>query len=61
MRETDAKTVEALARVAQIDVPEEDRELLRLVFDNQMHAIDLLDSVDVSVVEPIVSFDPRWR
>jgi Asp-tRNA(Asn)/Glu-tRNA(Gln) amidotransferase C subunit len=59
--ETDAKTIEALARVAQIDVPEEDRELLRLVFENQSRAIDQLDSVDVSEVEPIVSFDPRWR
>lgn len=57
----DNELVEALMRVAGIELPDEDRELLTLVLENQLRSARLLEGVDVENVEPIVSFDPRWR
>jgi aspartyl/glutamyl-tRNA(Asn/Gln) amidotransferase C subunit len=61
MGEVENELVDALARVARIHLPDEDRELLRSVLENQLQAIRRLEGVDVENVEPIVSFDPRWR
>jgi Asp-tRNA(Asn)/Glu-tRNA(Gln) amidotransferase C subunit len=57
----DPQLVEELARAARIEVPAEDRELLTTMLQNQLDAIRLVQQVDVDGVEPIVSFDPRWR
>jgi hypothetical protein len=59
--ELDWKLVEAVAAIAELGVPEEDRELLVAVLDNQLAGSRSLLELDVSEIEPIVSFDPRWR
>ena len=53
--------VQAAARVAGIDVPNADFPSLTAAFANQLAAIAALETVDVSEVEPIAAFDPRWR
>ena len=53
--------VDVLARVAGFSVPEEDRSLLTAVLANQLAGVRRLEQLDVGDVEPIVSFDPRWR
>jgi hypothetical protein len=52
--------VDALAQIAGLTVPEEDREILVGVFTNQLAAARLVESLDLGDVEPIVTFDPRW-
>jgi hypothetical protein len=59
--ELDWELVAAVAAVAELGVPPEDRELLVAVLDNQLAGSRSLLELDVSEVEPIVSFDPRWR
>ena len=53
--------VDTLAQVAGFEVPEEDRELLAAILQNQLASVRRLEQLDVGDVEPIVSFDPRWR
>jgi hypothetical protein len=60
-RELDWQLVEAVAAVAELGVPPEDRDLLVAVLDNQLAGSRSLLELDVAEVEPIVSFDPRWR
>jgi Asp-tRNA(Asn)/Glu-tRNA(Gln) amidotransferase C subunit len=55
------EVVDALAKVAGFEVPEEDRVLLAAVLENQLSSVRRLEQLDVGDVEPIVSFDPRWR
>ena len=47
--------------MAGFEVPEEDRALLAAVLENQLSSVRRLEQLDVGDVEPIVSFDPRWR
>ena len=53
--------VAAAARVAGIDVPNDDFPSLTAAFANQLQAIAALESVDASELEPVVALDPRWR
>ena len=53
--------VDVLAGVAGFEVPAGDRELLTAILRNQLAAVRVLAELDVQDVEPIVSFDPRWR
>ena len=55
------EVVDALAKVAGFEVLEEDRALLAAVLENQLSSVRRLEQLDVGDVEPIVSFDPRWR
>ena len=55
------EVVDALAKVAGFEVPDEDRALLAAVLANQLSSVRRLEQLDVGDVEPIVSFDPRWR
>lgn len=57
----DDELVEALARAAGVELPAEDRELLSMLLKNQLDAVRVLEAADVEGIEPIVSFDPRWR
>jgi Asp-tRNA(Asn)/Glu-tRNA(Gln) amidotransferase C subunit len=57
----DKETIGAVARVAGIKIPEADLPSLAGAFANQLQAIAALEELDVDEVEPIVSFDPRWR
>jgi hypothetical protein len=50
-----------LASFAGVDVPAEDLELLATALTEQMCAIARVSDFDLADVEPIVSFDPRWR
>lgn len=59
--EVSSELVETLARAAGFELPDEDRELLAALLGNQLEAIRSLEELDVTDVEPIVSFDPRWR
>ena len=43
------------ARVAGIEIPNEDLPSLTAAFANQLQAIA------ASVLEPVSTFDPRWR
>ena len=49
------------ARVAGIEIPNEDLPSLTVAFANQLQAIAALEKVDASVLEPVSTFDPRWR
>ena len=49
------------ARVAGIEIPNEDLPSLTAAFANQLQAIAALEKVDASVLEPVSTFDPRWR
>jgi len=55
------EVVDALAKVAGFEVPEEDRALLASVLANQLAGVRRIEQLDLGDVEPIVSFDPRWR
>jgi hypothetical protein len=59
--EVTPEVVDVLAGVAGISVPEEDLELLSAVLANQLAGVRRLEELDLGDVEPIVSFDPRWR
>ena len=59
--EVTPEIVDVLAGVAGFSVPEEDRSLLTDVLANQLGGVHRLEQLDLGDVEPIVSFDPRWR
>ena len=59
--EVDADVVRVLAAVAGIPVPEEDLEPLVGAFRNHLRGMELLDTLDLEGVDPIVTFDPRWE
>jgi hypothetical protein len=51
----------AAARAAGIELPEADLPSVRAAFANQIEAIAALEAVDASELEPVSTFDPRWR
>lgn len=53
--------VAAAARVAGIEIPNADFPSLVAAFANQLGAIAALEEVDAAELEPVVTFDPRWR
>jgi hypothetical protein len=57
----DRLAVGLLAAAAGLALPEEDRDLLVEAFAAQAKVVQSLLSVDVAEMEPIVTFDPRWR
>jgi Asp-tRNA(Asn)/Glu-tRNA(Gln) amidotransferase C subunit len=52
--------VEALARLAGVQVPPEDLMPLAAALANQIASIARLDQLDLARVNPILEFDPRW-
>ena len=58
--DVDADVVRTLARVAGINIPEEDVEPLVGALRNHLAGMKALDELDVDEADPIVTFDPRW-
>ena len=52
--------LEQLAELIGLKVPPEDIEPLLGAVANQLTGVRLLQSLDLSTVEPLVTFDPRW-
>lgn len=57
----DAGLIKHVAAFAGLTVPDEDLALLVDAAQNQLSTADLLRMLELDDVEPIVSFDPRWR
>jgi aspartyl-tRNA(Asn)/glutamyl-tRNA(Gln) amidotransferase subunit A len=55
-----ADIVRMLAVLAGIDVPTEDEQGLVKAFDNVLASAALLQPLDLSGIDPVVTFDPRW-
>jgi Asp-tRNA(Asn)/Glu-tRNA(Gln) amidotransferase C subunit len=53
-------TVKQLGHLAGLDIPAEDLDELAEALTNQLASVALLDQVDLSGVDPILEFDPRW-
>ena len=60
-RDVDADVVRTLARVAGINLPDEDVEPLVGALRNHLAGMKALDELDVDEADPIVTFDPRWE
>ncbi len=54
------ETVEVLARVAGLTVPETDREALAEALTDQLASLAAIERLDLSNVDPILQLDPRW-
>lgn len=54
------ETIDVLARAAGLIVPPEDREALAEALTDQLASIAAIERLDLSRVDPILRFDPRW-
>lgn len=52
--------VQELARLAGLQVPDEDLAPLAIALANQIASMAQLDQLDLAQVSPILEFDPRW-
>jgi len=59
--DVDADDVRTLARVAGIEIPDEDIEPLVGALRNHLAGMKALDGLDIDEADPIVTFDPRWE
>jgi hypothetical protein len=57
----DGELIKHVAAFAGLSVPDGDLALLAGAAQNQLSAADVLRTLELDDVEPIVSFDPRWR
>ena len=55
------EVLRVVAELVGIRVPVTDEAALARSFADQLSAMDMLDSVDLSAFNPVVEFDPRWR
>lgn len=58
--EVDSEVIRGLARVAGIDLPDEDVEPLIGVFKNHLAGMEVLDRLDLEEFDPIVTMDASW-
>jgi Asp-tRNA(Asn)/Glu-tRNA(Gln) amidotransferase C subunit len=58
--EISRETLELLAQIAGIQVPEDDAAGLTEALRNQLASIELIDRLDLTDVQPALWFDPRW-
>jgi hypothetical protein len=58
--ELSPETLELIAQLAGITLPPEDIAALAGALRNQLAAIELIDRLDLSDVQPALGFDPRW-
>ena len=58
---TDPELVARLCGLVGVEPLPEDVELLALVLDNELGQAEQLRVLELDDLEPIVSFDPRWR
>jgi Asp-tRNA(Asn)/Glu-tRNA(Gln) amidotransferase C subunit len=56
-----AEAVLLLSRLQGIEIPAEDVEEVRAALAAHLESVRALDELDLTDVEPIVHFDPRWR
>jgi Asp-tRNA(Asn)/Glu-tRNA(Gln) amidotransferase C subunit len=56
-----SEDVLALARLHGVEIAPEDLSEVRAVFADHLGAIAVFDELDLTDVEPVVHFDPRWR
>jgi Asp-tRNA(Asn)/Glu-tRNA(Gln) amidotransferase C subunit len=54
------EVVELLARLVGLTLPPEDIEPLATALRSQLASIEALDELDLTDVNPILEFDPRW-
>lgn len=59
--EVDRETVQVLACVAGIRVPDEDLDALVAALRNHLEGVAALDALDLDESDPIVTFDARWQ
>lgn len=52
--------VGVLSALAGIEVPAQDAQGLVTALNNVLAASALLQALDLSGIEPVVTFDPRW-
>jgi hypothetical protein len=53
--------LERVAALVGLALPSEDLDLLQGVLTNQLASSGALLALELDDVEPIVTFDPRWR
>jgi hypothetical protein len=58
--ELSPETLELIAQLAGITLPPEDIDGLAGALRNQLAAIELIDRLDLSDVQPALGFNPRW-
>jgi hypothetical protein len=61
LQPVDEELIKRIAAFAGLVVPDEDLALLAGATQNQLSAAAVLRALELDDVEPIVSFDPRWR
>jgi len=54
-------TVVLLAQAVGLTLPPEDVAPLAIALSDQLASMALLDQLDLTNVQPILDFDPRWR
>ena len=59
--EVTVETVQLLARLAGLTIPAEDIEPLVGALRNHLASLAALDELDLTEVDPITTFDPRWK
>jgi hypothetical protein len=59
--EVDDNVIRTLARVAGIDVPEEDIEPLIGAYRNHLAGMKVLDQLELDEHDPLPTFDATWR
>jgi hypothetical protein len=59
-RTPDPEILAVLAALAEIEVPQDDLGKLADSFGNVLAGCRVLRSLDLSAVEPVVTFDPAW-
>ena len=53
--------VEALGRLLDLSLPAEDIAPLAVALTDQLASIELLEQLDLTNVNPVLEFDPRWH
>jgi hypothetical protein len=61
MQPIDQQLIKHVAALTGLVVPDEDLDLLAGAAQNQLTAAEMLRALELDDLEPIVSFDPRWR
>jgi Asp-tRNA(Asn)/Glu-tRNA(Gln) amidotransferase C subunit len=56
-----SEAVLLLSRLQGIELPAQDVEEVRAALSAHLESVKVLDELDLTDVEPVVHFDPRWR
>ena len=59
--EISRETLDLLARIVGIEVPEGDAADLADALRSQLASMDKIDRLDLTDVQPALRFDPRWN